>query len=552
MPPANSLQSLRFRLTVFTVAGLAVYKLRELHDEPKSLVLATWAFEACCALWLFAACAALGRIKPLERLRVPAVLFGALYSAHLVLCVAAVRFFDGRMLHRYTLLDLDAANLRWLGSEWHETKPTLVLLAAALVLSLAARKARVPGPPALWLAGLAAATAAIVFVARGAERFPAPLWAFAVDVAEVRRHPQVRAPAEPSKPHPVELLDRSATGPVRFESRFKRVLVFVLEEATWRHFDEARAALPASSFFRRTQAHQHVYSRFFATNMDSRTGVLALLSSRFTPYEAYRDLNLERYAFLTTKPTLVDVMRDNGFFTAAASAQLVTEAADVKTRWGETILMTEAETKASAGRYLCINPYRFEDSCEDKVLLPRLYALLEREPKLFWFQHFAWGHIPDYSRRTGKSDVEYTSELLDELVAHLEEKGLADETLIVVTADHGVRGASEEAEPATYQVPLLFYAPSLEGRDDTALHSQIDFKDLLLATLTGATVEPAELVLFIGPTWSSIVGGASRDGEVTVMKNRPFAKYAIAGPPRDDLLVLLEDYRRYFQSPEFR
>lgn len=567
-PPSQPLDTFRFRLTVLTAIAFLSLKLYKLPSAPRPVLLATWCFEACIWLWIFALSALAARVE-----RLPAIVFTPLYLAHFAICFGTVYFYDDARVRKYTLVDLDADALDYFRANLDATRGVGLaagLLAAVCVAALLTRAVRLPGRPLALLALLAVATAAVVTVAARSASFPTPLWKLTEDLLTIARYPGVSKPAGPVTKRSVELLNRAEPGPRKFESPFDRVLVFVMEEVTLRHFLDSRAASPETNFFRRIHPHEHFYSNVFATNMDSYTGVLALLTSRFVPYEAYRGPDLQRYRLLGKKRSMVELFRENGYHAVFASAQVLGEGIVSEMPWDEHLLLSETETKQLSASYLCVNPYRYEDSCEDKVMLPRLYERIEQHPKLFWFMPTAWGHLPEYSLRKQKTDVEYYGEMLDELVAWLEQKGLAEKTLIAVTSDHGIRRRGIDWLASTYQIPLLLYAPGFERLENADLHSQIDFKDILLAGLTGTEKElkGAELTLFIGQTYVSIVGAATPERDYMVIKKRPLAQYTLAHASYDDpsrfdappkgkvtpyeVLQLLEDYRAYFQSEALR
>jgi len=559
MKQESALGTFRFRLTVLTVLFFLGWKLWGLKEQPFSVLFATWAFESVALAWVFAACALLDAVAPLKKVHAPKALFAAGYLLLYVMSFFTVYFFTDTLVRKYSLLDMGPDAVAYLLKEVAPKRG--VALCAGVLAALCAVawgtsrfRLRVRGAPAL--AALAVASAVTVLVAPKTERFASPLWDLALDLDEVRRHPPV-AKTEGTR-HAPELLDKAARAPAPLETRFDRVIVFVMESVTKQHFD---ASLRDGDFFRRTAEQQHAYLDYFSNDMDSRTGLLAMLTSRFVPYEAYTDPDVERYKRLGQKPSLVDAMRDAGYHTVISTAQVMAEGVVKDLKWDENLVLTEDETKVLAKDHLCFNPYRFEDSCEDRVALPRLFERLQKHEKLFWVQQLVWGHLPDYSEKTGKSDVQAYGEMIDELVAHLEEQGQLEGTLIVVTSDHGIRQRDTETLLTTYRIPLLFYAPSFERRETAALYSQIDFKDLLLNELTGAQreVPPARFALFIGPTYTSIVGAVTDAHDLIVIKNRPFARYVLAhqggdgGAPKSslspyELLRLLDDYRAYFQS----
>ncbi len=561
----GALDTWRFRLTALTVLFFLGWKLWGLRDQELPLLLSTWAFEACALCWVFAAAALLDRVGPLAKLHVPKALFAAGFLFQYVLCFFTVYFFTDTLVRKYSLLDMGPDALAYLLKQVAPARGVVMcaaVLVALCVLAWGTSRVRVRLSGAPLLAALVVTSGLTVALAPKTPGFATPLWDLALDVDEVRRHPSIAKPPGPVPQHRPEELARPVAGAVRFETRFKRVIVFVMESVTQRHFDEV---MKDGYVFRRTASRQHVYSSYFSNDMDSRTGLLAMLTSRFVPYEAYRDVDVERYKLLGKKPSLVDVMRDNGYHTVIATAQVMEEKVVKDLPWDENLTFTEAETKALAKDHLCFNPYRLEDSCEDRVMLPHLFERLKAHDKVFWVQQLVWGHVPNYTAMSGKSDVEAYGEMIDGLVAFLEREGLSDDTLIVVTSDHGIRERDTETQVSTYQIPLLFHATSFERRESAELHSQIDFKDLLLAELDPAAQPPppAPFTVFIGPTYTSTFGAVTSSRDFMVIKNRPWARYVLAhqnaagGPPTGpvtpyELLQLLDAYRAWFQSPAFQ
>ncbi|MBL8951702.1 MAG: sulfatase-like hydrolase/transferase [Myxococcaceae bacterium] len=553
----------RFRLTVLTVLFFLGWKLWALPKQPTAMLVGTWLFEACALAWVFTLCAALDRVRVVARLRLPSALFAAGYLLLYVLGFFTVFFFDDQLVRKYSLLDMGPDAVAYL---LHEVAPKRGVVQCAVTLAVLCLAAWVSTrwrprvPSAALLAVLGVASVGAVTVASSSAKFPTPLWDLALDLDEVRRHPGIAKPSGERPRHPPSLLDRASHEAVRFESRYSRVIVLVMEGVTQSHFD---ATAREGDAFRRTVPQQHVYSRYFTNDMDSRTGMLATLTSRFVPYEAYQESNHVRFSKLSGMRSLVDVMRENGYHTVLASAQVLAERVVRDLSWHENVVFTEDETDALEKTYLCFNPYRFEDSCEDRAMLPRLFDRLKQHDKLFWVQQLVWGHQPEFTRKSGKSDVQSYAELLDELLAELERAGQLETTLIVVTSDHGIRQRGTEALMSSYHIPLFFYSPGLARIERPELHSQIDFKDLLLAELTGAE-PPAEapFALFVGPTYSSTFGAVTKTGDFMLVKDRPLARYVLAhenagGPPKGaetpyELLRLFDDYREYFESPGFR
>lgn len=88
--------------------------------------------------------------------------------------------------------------------------------------------------------------------------------------------------------------------------------------------------------------------------------------------------------------------------------------------------------------------------------------------------------------------IRYADEHIGQLLDVLERKGVLDDTIVIVTADHGenqgelnIYGDHQTADYITCRVPFVIYAPKLlrAGRVDKALHYQFDFAATLLELL---------------------------------------------------------------------
>ena len=91
--------------------------------------------------------------------------------------------------------------------------------------------------------------------------------------------------------------------------------------------------------------------------------------------------------------------------------------------------------------------------------------------------------------------VRYADLWIDRLLAALDDKGLLDETLIIVGADHGenlaelnVWGDHQTADEFTCHLPLIFRLPQARagGRVDRALHYHFDWAATLIEMAGGA------------------------------------------------------------------
>jgi Type I phosphodiesterase / nucleotide pyrophosphatase len=191
-------------------------------------------------------------------------------------------------------------------------------------------------------------------------------------------------------------------------------------------------------------------------------------------------------------------------------------------------------------------------------VLPRVLDFIDKSDRVFLFQEFIWGHDSAYNEASGKTNTEYYSRYLDSIVTHLRERHLEDETLIVLTSDHGFRDRALQSQPSVYHLPLLFHSTRFEPREDARLFSHIDFKDLLHGELGlgSSSVVEAPFVMVVGPTTSKRLAVLTKDEEFMLFETRGQRRFLLrhtisgvrTGTDPGDFLRLFDDYRTSFDA----
>jgi hypothetical protein len=502
-------------------------------------------------------------------------------------------FFASAAERRFSPLEVDLAAIWYF---FHTVLPGTGYLALGSVLVgtllLARWLTRVQGriPLARWThrLQLVLCLGALPWVAF-APRIASPLMDMAYGVREAWTTPKLRFDAGTPMPGSPSDLSRQDEPRHLGEPAFSRVLVFVMETMTAANFERERRQLPPRTFVNAMQPQARAFSRYFPSNQDSRTGMLGMLTSRLIPYEAYTEAGRDHYLYLSGRRSLVDVMHELGFQTAFAVSQNELELVVGDLPFQHRLNLDEQGlTRARAAGHLCFVPYQFEHSCEDLALLPRVLELIDRHPRLFLYQEFIWGHAVEYNEASGKSNTEYYSAYLDAVVEHLRARGLLEDTLIVLTSDHGFRDTSLQGEPEVVRIPLYFWSarfpaaparpgvpldsPPGEARDsqdaatDDGLYAHMDFKGLLMHQLfpSEPAPPPRAFTLVVGPTGSSLVLALSASRELMLLKTNERqhlllrhvqldaqgnAREALDAPERAaGYLKLFYDYRARFDA----
>lgn len=493
------------------------------------------------------------------------ILFNAFFLFAFVLHFAFFFFFAEATWRRYSLLDTDSFQLLYFFTDVLPFTGWLLLIASLIILYFVAhyvshRLAKIDRSSGFSTyarrAGHTGATAFAAVIGLISSQLYAgpidsPVAYIAVDLREAFSAPSlmIRDTAPPDsyntwqRPEPETL-------------RYKKIVVFVMESVTLKALEEGTSRLEPERMFARMKPQSHRYTNIIASNMDSRTGMLAMLSGRFVPFEAYSDADVARYAFLSRERSLVHRMNEYGYETAFSAAVTEQEAVVFDLPWSERFVLTEADRdRARKQGFLCLTPYEFEHSCDDRYLLPRLVDFVASHERAFLYHEFIYGHSQEYMDALQIDPVRYYSDYVEALTEALKKRDLLDETLIVIVADHGIRMKGYETKRSTYILPLYFFHPQFQGRTDASLYAHFDFKDLLLAEASHTSPPLArDHAPFIGMTSSAIIGAVDVRGGLTVIKDRRWRPYALMTPDTahaERLLAGIRSYRDRFTESDF-
>lgn len=547
----------RFALLLSAVVCFGLYKALHIGlERPRELLLSVL-FDSFTWLLLYSLSAtiALGEGRTPERLSGLVFYLGMLATCLVVF--AHTFFFDAAIERRLTVFDVTAGGVREFFTDALPTRGLLELLGLTLaLLGGALGLSRIVGGFSLFWAWTATCVVGLVSgLGARVVRPPSVLFDSATELWEYATLPRVQPRPFPRVKERLAELDKSRPPSPPASPMFSKLLVLVMETMTLEQLVRESAALPETSFWKRERRHFHRYLRYFATNQDSRTGMLAMLTSQVVPFEAYTDASVRAYAHLADGPSLLDPLRRLGFKSAFVVAQRELEAVVSDLPWDARLHLSAQDVAKQASRLLCFASEAYENGCEDLALLPKVSAFLRDHERAFVYQELNWGHSHAYNEASGKSNAEYYGEYVDALLASLLADGLLDDTLLVLTSDHGFRGKSEQAKLASLQIPLIFYAPRFTERSDGRLLSHVDFRAILLEELgqTWGMVTPNQLVMVIGPTGSGMVSAIDERGGLTLLRNRFGATFALSASQGSqhafapgELLYLFERYRTAF------
>lgn len=214
-------------------------------------------------------------------------------------------------------------------------------------------------------------------------------------------------------------------------------------------------------------------------------------------------------------------VRDNGLFALSPEAELVSEVLRGE-GWRTGAFVGSFVLHARFGLDQGFETYRAPTPAPDAApgFQPERRAATVVDDTLSWVSElgsgerfFAWVHffdphhpyLPPHKWRSESlhpydAEIAYTDHQLGRLLAALEERGRADDLLVVVTADHG-EGAGDHGEDshgvfvyqATLRVPLLFWGTVLAPWAGQRVQGFVSLLDLPATLLAFAGLEPDAL-----------------------------------------------------------
>lgn len=276
------------------------------------------------------------------------------------------------------------------------------------------------------------------------------------------------------------------------------VLVFVMEGLIRKRFDEATKE--ATSLYSIYKNNIIEYNNYYATNADSVTSILSLLSGAFYPFRAYSaDIN---YSSIKV-PNLLDVFKDNGYKTVFSLSKLYGNLIS-HLDWDEKIGISEEEYGASDLK--CASPVFFDKGCEDLILIPKIYDLLNRESKPVFFLHeFLVGHSK--AMRLRENAFAYYEEFILKILSHNKYKN--NMPYVVIVSDHGSRQNLTDFE--NFRLPLIIINPkraTYQKVDNELFFNHTDFPRIFSSELSKGSLgtQGTEQTYFMGGSGDEYFG----------------------------------------------
>jgi membrane-anchored protein YejM (alkaline phosphatase superfamily) len=289
-------------------------------------------------------------------------------------------------------------------------------------------------------------------------------------------------------------------------SKFKHILLIVMEGVTSKEFENEFLTI-SGGFYEQHQSHAVYYNNYYATNLDSYTSLISMVTSVQVPYRAYADERL--FNNVNTAPSITQDLHNRGFNTVFLSTYEYQPFVPTRNYWDR---ICERKDLPSLDRWLTTGSSKMESATEDKAAISTIIDNMRAHDKSFILHELVYGHSPEWRAKTGKTQLYYYNEYLIELSEQLNREHLLSKTLFVIVSDHGDRAKSSEID--NYRVPLLVVGDGIPYRNRDELLSHLELPQIFYY-YTASDNHPVSTkkLFFVGSTETWVYGTMNNSNE---------------------------------------
>lgn len=286
---------------------------------------------------------------------------------------------------------------------------------------------------------------------------------------------------------------------------YKHILLIVFEGVTSKDFEKNFSVIQ-NGFYDRNKCHSVYYNNYYATNMDSYTSLISMVTGIQVPYRAYTDERI--YYKVNSAPSITHVLWNRGFYNSFISTYEYQPFVPTRDYWNNIYDRKDL----SINNWLSIGSSRMESATEDKAAISTIVDNLKIHENTFILHELVYGHSPEWFAKTGKTQLDYYNEYLLELSEKLEKEKLLSTTLFVIVSDHGDRAKSSEAD--NYRVPLLIVGEQISYQIRDELLNHLDLPQIIYH-YAASEEHPVsrDKMFFVGSTEKWIYGQMNKKGE---------------------------------------
>jgi len=288
-------------------------------------------------------------------------------------------------------------------------------------------------------------------------------------------------------------------------TNYRHIVLLVFEGVTAQDFEREFLALP-DGFYAQHQAQAVYFDRYYATNLDSYTSLIAMLTAIQVPYRAYADSRL--YERVNDAQNVTRMLRAQGWYTAFFSTYQYQPFVPTRSDWDAIFDLTNLPV---TGTWLTLGKSKMEAATEDNAALATIAATVQQHDHAFVLHELVYGHSPEWRATTGKTQLQYYDEYLRELTRLMADAHLLEDALLVIVSDHGDRAKAAEAE--NYRVPLLMVGAQIQPRTQSAMLNHLDLPSLIWHYAANTPFPQARQdVVAVGSSEKWVYGAITHDG----------------------------------------
>lgn len=297
-------------------------------------------------------------------------------------------------------------------------------------------------------------------------------------------------------------------------ANYNHILLIVLEGVTLKVFEKEFLTIQ-NGFYKQYKNKSAYYRNYYASNLDSYTSLISMVTSVQVPYRAYADESL--YKNVNSAPSITQDLYNRGFCNIFISTYEYQPFVPTRIYWDK---IYERKDLPSIDGWLSLGSNKMESATEDKAAISTIINNIKSNDKSFILHELVYGHSPEWRAKTGKTQNVYYNEYLLDLSDKLNEEKLFDKTLFIIVSDHGDR--AESAQIDNYRVPLLVVGNKVPFQVRDELLSHLDIPKIIYH-YTASDEHPIshEEIFFIGSTEKWVYGKMNKDKKYLFINNVP-------------------------------
>ncbi|MFH1251859.1 MAG: hypothetical protein V1715_12300 [bacterium] len=295
-------------------------------------------------------------------------------------------------------------------------------------------------------------------------------------------------------------------------TKYKHIVLIVMEGVTSKDFEKEFLTI-SNGFYQQNKSNAVYYKNYYATNLDSYTSLISMLTSVQVPYRAYADESL--FKNVNTAPSITQDLHNRGFCNIFISTYECQPFVPTRSYWDK---IYERKDLTSINNWLSLGSNRMESATEDKAAISTIMDNIKLHDKTFVLHEMVYGHSPEWRAKTGMTQLSYYNEYLMELSESIKEENLLSKTLFIIVSDHGDRAKSSEID--NYRVPLLVVGDSIPYQSREELLTHLELPEIIyFYAASDDHPTSSEGIFFVGSTEKWVYGKMNRQNEYLFIDN---------------------------------